>query len=109
MNNQTGPLAGFVILDLSRVLSGPYCTMMLCDLGAYVIKVEQPGSGDEARQFLPFSGRGESAYFAAINRGKKSIALDLKADVDRLVFEQLLSRADVLAENFRPGVLDKFG
>lgn len=109
MNNQAGPLAGFVILDLSRVLAGPYCTMMLCDLGAYVIKVEQPGSGDEARQFLPISGRGESAYFAAINRGKKSIALDLKADADRLVFEQLLLRSDVLVENFRPGVLDKLG
>lgn len=109
MNNQVAPLAGFVILDLSRVLSGPYCTMMLCDLGASVIKVEQPGSGDEARQFLPISERGESAYFATINRGKKSIALDLKADADRLIFEQLLSRADVLVENFRPGVLDKLG
>ena len=109
MNKQTGPLAGFVILDLSRVLSGPYCTMMLCDLGACVIKVEQPGAGDEARQFLPFSDRGESAYFAALNRGKKSIALDLKAQPDRLLFEQLLSRADVLVENFRPGVLDKLG
>jgi CoA:oxalate CoA-transferase len=105
----SGPLAGFVILDLSRVLSGPYCTMMLCDLGATVIKVEQPGSGDEARHFLPLSGDGESAYFAAINRGKKSIALDLKADPDRAVFEQLLARADVLVENFRPGVMDKLG
>ncbi|MDO8772529.1 MAG: CoA transferase [Burkholderiaceae bacterium] len=104
-----GPLTGFVILDVSRVLSGPYCTMMLCDLGAHVIKIEQPGTGDEARQFLPISSRGESAYFAAINRGKKSIALDLKASADRVVFEQLLSRADVLVENFRPGVLDKLG
>lgn len=109
MISQTGPLADFVILDVSRVLSGPYCTMMLCDLGAHVIKVEQPCTGDEARQFLPISSRGESAYFAAINRGKKSIALDLKVDADRLVFEQLLSRADVLVENFRPGVLDKLG
>jgi CoA:oxalate CoA-transferase len=104
-----GPLAGFVILDVSRVLSGPYCTMMLRDLGAHVIKVEQPGTGDEARHFLPISSQGKSAYFAAINRGKKSIALDLKADADRLVFEQLLSRSDVLVENFRPGVLDKLG
>lgn len=104
-----GPLAGFVILDVSRVLSGPYCTMMLRDLGAHVIKVEQPGTGDEARHFLPISSQGQSAYFAAINRGKKSIALDLKADADRLVFEQLLSRSDVLVENFRPGVLDKLG
>ena len=104
-----GPLAGFVVLDLSRVLSGPYCTMMLHDLGASVIKVEQPGVGDEARHFLPMSRRGESAYFAAVNRGKKSIALDMKADADRAVFEQLLARADVLVENFRPGVLDKLG
>src|SRR5438105_3806320 len=105
----SGPLAGFVIVDVSRVLSGPYCTMMLRDLGATVIKVEQPVVGDEARHFLPMTNRGESAYFAAINRGKKSIALDLKNEQDRVVFEQLLSRADVMVENFRPGVLDKLG
>src|SRR4029453_4385534 len=104
----TGPLAGFVVLDLTRVLAGPFCTMMLGDLGATVIKVEQPGPGDEARHFLPFI-RGESAYFAAVNRGKKSIALDLKVDADRAVFDKLLARADVLVENFRPGVLDKLG
>ena len=104
-----GPLAGFIILDLSRVLSGPYCTMMLRDLGATVIKVEQPGVGDEARHFLPTAASGESAYFAAINRGKKSVALDLKQPADRAVFEQLLARADVLVENFRPGVLAKLG
>ena len=102
------PLAGFVVLDLTRVLAGPFCTMMLGDLGATVIKVEQPGPGDEARHFLPFIG-GESAYFAAVNRGKKSIALDLKADADRSVFDKLLAKADVLVENFRPGVLDKLG
>jgi len=103
-----GPLAGFVVLDLTRVLAGPFCMMMLADLGAAVIKVEQPGPGDEARHFLPFIG-GESAYFAAVNRGKKSIALDLKLDSDRVVFDRLLARADVLVENFRPGVLDKLG
>ena len=103
-----GPLAGFVVIDISRVLSGPYCTMMLRDLGAEVIKVEQPGMGDEARQFLPFH-EGRSAYFATINRGKKSIALDLKADADREVFDRLLARGDVLVENFRPGVLDRLG
>ena len=103
------PLDGLVVVDVSRVLSGPYCTMMLRDLGALVIKVEQPGGGDEARHFLPVSPRGESAYFAAINRGKKSIALDLKAGADRAVFERLLARADVLVENFRPGVLGKLG
>jgi CoA:oxalate CoA-transferase len=104
-----GPLAGFVVLDVSRVLSGPYCTMMLRDLGALVVKVEQPGSGDEARHFLPTAPGGESAYFAAVNRGKRSIALDLKADADRAVFARLLARADVLVENFRPGVLAKLG
>lgn len=104
-----GPLEGFIVLDLSRVLSGPYCTMMLRDLGAQVIKVEQPEVGDEARHFLPISSSGDSAYFAAINRGKKSIALDLKADGDRLIFQQLLGRADVLVENYRPGVLNKLG
>ena len=103
-----GPLAGFVVLDLTRVLAGPFCTMMLGDLGATVIKVEQPGDGDEARHFLPFIG-GESAYFAAVNRGKKSIALDLKVDADRALFDQLLAKADVLVENFRPGVLEKLG
>ena len=105
----TQPLAGFVVLDLSRVLAGPYCTMMLHDLGALVIKVEHPGCGDEARHFLPTAPGGGSAYFAAVNRGKQSIALDLKVDVDRAVFDELLSRADVLVENFRPGVLDKLG
>ncbi|WP_159912362.1 CaiB/BaiF CoA-transferase family protein [Pantoea sp. 18069] len=104
-----GPLAGFVVLDLSRVLSGPYCTMMLRDLGATVIKVEQPLVGDEARHFLPIAPGGQSAYFAAINRGKKSIALDLKKEADRRVLDQLIARADVLVENFRPGVLDKLG
>ena len=83
--------------------------MMLCDLGAAVIKVEQPGSGDEARHFLPIAPGGDSAYFAAVNRGKKSIALDLKQGADRAVFDRLLARADVLVENFRPGVLDKLG
>jgi len=107
--DSSGPLAGFVVLDVSRVLSGPYCTMMLRDLGALVIKVEEPGSGDEARHFLPVSPHGEPAYFAAVNRGKKSIALDLKAPADRAVFERLLARADVLVENFRPGVLGKLG
>lgn len=103
-----GPLAGYVILDLTRVLAGPYCTMILCDLGATVIKVEQPGTGDDSRGFLPFIN-GESAFFASVNRGKKSIALDLKIPADRTIFESLLARADVLVENFRPGVLDKIG
>jgi CoA:oxalate CoA-transferase len=103
-----GPLDGLTVLDLSRVLAGPYCTMLLADLGATVIKVEHPEGGDEARGFLPFIG-GQSAYFAAVNRGKQSIALDLGQAEDRAIFERLLARADVLVENFRPGVMDRLG
>ncbi len=104
---QLGPLNGITVIDLTRVLAGPYCTMMLCDLGARVIKVESPG-GDDARQFGPFVD-GESAYFASLNRGKESIALNLKDEADRTVFERLLAKADVLVENFRPGALDRLG
>lgn len=103
-----GPLAGFVVVDLTRVLAGPYCTMILADLGATVIKVEHPDGGDEARQFLPFID-GESAYFATFNRGKKSIALDLQRGADREILDRLLGLADVLVENFRPGALDRLG
>lgn len=108
MDLSSGPLQGLTVVDLTRVLSGPYCTMVLADLGATVIKVEQPGSGDDSRTFFPFI-EGESAYFATVNRGKKSIALDLKSPVDRETLDALLSRADVMVENFRPGVLDKLG
>ncbi len=101
-----GPLAGITVVDLTRVLAGPYCTMMLCDLGARVIKVERPGTGDDARQIGPFIGD-KSAYFVSLNRGKQSIALDLKADEDRTVFEALLERADVLIENFRAGTMER--
>jgi CoA:oxalate CoA-transferase len=103
-----GPLGGITILDLTRVLAGPYCTMVLADLGARVIKVEQPGTGDDSRAYGPFVDGG-SAYFASLNRGKESIALDLKADGDRVIFEQLLARADVLVENYRPGTMEKLG
>jgi CoA:oxalate CoA-transferase len=103
-----GPLTGITILDLTRVLAGPYCTMVLADLGARVIKVEAPGRGDDARHIGPFVG-GRSAYFMSLNRGKQSIALDLKADADRRIFERLLAQADVLVENFRPGTMDGFG
>jgi len=103
----SGPLAGVMVLDLTRVLSGPYCTMMLADLGARVIKVEPPG-GDDSRHFPPRAG-GDSAYFMAFNRGKESIVLDLTAPADRAIFERLLTTADVMVENFRPGVLDKLG
>ena len=103
-----GPLAGITVLDLTRVLAGPYCTMVLSDLGARVIKVERPGRGDDARHIGPFID-GESAYFLSLNRGKESIALDLKDGPDREVFEQLLAHADVLVENYRPGTMEKLG
>ncbi len=104
----TKPLEGVLILDLTHVLAGPFCAMTLLDLGARVIKVERPGEGDDTRAFPPFK-EGESAYFAAINRGKESIALDLKAQHDRAIFEQLLVHADVVLENYRPGVMEKLG
>jgi CoA:oxalate CoA-transferase len=103
-----GPLSGTTIIDLTRVLAGPYCTMVLADLGARVIKVETPGSGDDARAIGPFV-EGESAYFASVNRGKQSIALDLKAEADREILLDLLAGADVLVENFRPGALARLG
>lgn len=103
-----GPLSQIVVVDMTRVLAGPFCTMVLSDLGARVIKVEQPERGDDARQIGPFVG-GKSAYFLSLNRGKESIALDLKDDADRQVFERLLARADVLVENYRPGTMEKLG
>ena len=103
-----GPLAGVTILDLTRVLAGPYATLLLADLGARVIKVERPGVGDDARRIGPFVG-GRSAYFESVNRGKQSIALDLRDPGDREVFEKLLARSDVLVENFRPGALERLG
>ena len=102
-----GPLSGILVLDLSRILAGPYCTMMLADLGARVVKVEAPG-GDDARQYGPFVDE-RSAYFMSVNRGKESIALDLKAPGDRAIFERLVAKADVLVENYRPGTMEKLG
>lgn len=102
------PLAGITVVDLTRVLAGPACTQMLADLGARVIKVEQPGCGDDARAIGPFV-EGVSAYFMSMNRNKESIALDLKGAQDRAIFERLLDSADILAENFRPGTLEKLG
>ena len=101
-------MRGIVVADLTRVLAGPFATMVLADLGARVIKVESPGGGDDARQFGPFAN-GKSAYFQSLNRGKQSIALNLKAPPDRAIFEKLLARADVLVENYRAGALAKLG
>jgi CoA:oxalate CoA-transferase len=103
-----GPLSGVTVVDLSRILAGPYCTMLLAELGARVIKVEPPERGDDARHYGPFV-KGKSAYFMSVNRGKESIALDLKSKEDRRVFEKLLKRADIVVENFRPGTMEKLG
>jgi crotonobetainyl-CoA:carnitine CoA-transferase CaiB-like acyl-CoA transferase len=105
----TGPLQGLTVLDLTRVLSGPYCTMLLADMGARVIKIEQPGRGDETRAWGPPFVAGESAYFLSINRNKESVALDFKQPGGRAALDRLLTRADVLVENFRPGTLDRLG
>ena len=103
-----GPLAGILVVDLSRILAGPYCTFLMTELGARVVKVEPPGKGDDAREYGPFV-EGKSAYFMSVNRGKESIALDLKAEKDKRIFERLLEKADVIVENFRPGTMEKLG
>jgi len=105
---QHGPLSGITIIDLSRILAGPYCTLLLAELGARVIKVEPPHQGDDARQYGPFRN-GKSAYFISVNRGKESIALDLKSPAGRETFERLLDKSDALVENFRPGTMEKLG
>jgi crotonobetainyl-CoA:carnitine CoA-transferase CaiB-like acyl-CoA transferase len=103
------PLQGITVLDLTRVLSGPYCTMMLADMGARVIKVEQPGKGDDTRGWGPPFISGESSYFLSINRNKESVTLDFKHPEGRALLERLIAQADVLVENFRPGTLDRLG
>ncbi|WP_421998177.1 CaiB/BaiF CoA transferase family protein [Reyranella sp.] len=103
-----GPLSGVLVIDLSRILAGPYCTLLMAEMGARVIKVEPPKGGDDARAYGPFVN-GRSTYFASVNRGKESIALDLKAEADRAIFEKLLAKADVVVENFRPGTMEKLG
>lgn len=103
------PLDGLVVLDFSRVLAGPYSTMQLGDLGARVIKIEQPGRGDDTRAWGPPFVGGESAYFLSVNRNKESLALDLKHPRARPVLDALLSLADVVVENFRPGTMERLG
>ena len=107
-SNAPGPLEHITVLDLTRVLAGPFCTLVLADLGARVIKVEHPERGDDARHIGPFVGD-RSAYFSSLNRGKESIGLDLKNAEDRRHFEFLLTQADVLVENFRAGTMDRLG
>ena len=110
---RNGPLSGILVVDLTRVLAGPYAALMLNELGARIIKVEPPRTGDDSRHIGPFvktpSGKTKSGYFMSVNRGKESIALDLKADGDRRIFEALLARADVLIENYRGGTMEKLG
>jgi crotonobetainyl-CoA:carnitine CoA-transferase CaiB-like acyl-CoA transferase len=103
------PLDGIRVVDLTRVVAGPYCTMTLGDLGAEVIKIEQPGKGDDSRAFAPPYQGDEAAYFLSVNRNKKSIVLDFKDAAGREVLGRLIDSADVLVENFRPGVMDRLG
>lgn len=104
------PLAGLVVVDMSQFLSGPYCTLRLMDLGARVIKIERPGGGDLSRGlFLSDDERGDSTIFHAINRSKESLAIDLKNERDMSALRKLISKADVLVQNFRPGVIERLG
>lgn len=103
-----GPLEGIKVLDLTRVLAGPYCTMILGDLGADIIKVEMPGVGDDSRHFGPYV-KGESAYFMSLNRNKRSLVLDLKKQEGKDILKDLITKVDVVVENFRPGTMEKLG
>ena len=113
MNDQqreaSGPLAGIRVLDLSRVLAGPYCTMILGDLGADVIKVERPGTGDDTRAWGPPWAGTESAYYLSTNRNKRSLTLDLKQPEAQEIIRDLAKQSDVVVENFRPGSLERMG
>lgn len=102
------PLKGIKVLDFTRVLAGPYCAMLLCDMGAEVIKVERPGTGDDARFFGPFI-KGESGYYMSLNRGKKSITLNLKHEKGKEIVKKLIKKVDIVLENFRPGTMEKLG
>ena len=111
--SERGALENLTVLDLTRVLAGPYCTMMLADMGARVIKIEIPSGGDDTRAYPPFRTNSrqerESLYFANINRNKKGITLDLKAEEGKEIFRRLVKTADIVVENYRPGVMDKLG
>jgi len=103
-----GALSDIKVLDLTRVLAGPYATMVLADLGAEIIKIEQPGKGDDSRAYGPYKN-GESAYFMSLNRNKESLTLNLKAPEGKEILKRLVERVDVLVENFRPGTMEKLG
>ena len=108
MPRAEGPLAGVRVLDLTRVLAGPFCGMLLGDMGAEVIKIEEPGKGDDTRSWPPFAG-GEATYFMAVNRNKRSVTLNLKAPEGQGILRAFVRKSDVLLENFRPGTMDKLG
>lgn len=108
MESNPDALLGLRVLDLSRVLAGPFCTMLLADMGAEVIKLEIPERGDDSRQFPPFKD-GKSLYYVNLNRGKRSITLNLKHEEGRRIFMELVKKSDVLIENFRPGTMDRLG
>lgn len=107
--NGAGPLAGMVILDLTQILAGPMCTLVLADMGADVIKVEKPNGGDDNRRMAPPFIKDWSAGFLAVNRNKRSLALDLRSEAGRSVFRRMVEGADVVVENFRPGVMERLG
>lgn len=108
MAERHGALENLIVLDLGRVVAAPFCSSILADMGARVIKVERPGTGDDSRQYGPYVN-GESAYFANLNRNKEGITLDMKSDGGKQILKELVKKADVLIENFRPGVMDKMG
>jgi len=108
MTERKKPLEGLVVLDLTRVLAGPFAGMMLADMGARVIKVENPQGGDDARAYTPFQN-GESAYFMSLNRGKESVTLNLKHPEGKRILKELAARADILVENYKPGTMKKLG
>ncbi|MDU2066403.1 MAG: CoA transferase, partial [Sporomusaceae bacterium] len=101
-------LENLVVLDLTRVLAGPYASMMFADFGADVIKIEAPNGGDDSRAFGPFVGK-ESAYFMSLNRGKRSMTLNLKEEKAKEIFKEMVKKADVVLENYRPGTMEKLG
>ena len=103
------PLHRIRVLDLSRIVAGPFCTMQLADLGAEVIKIEHPGHGDDTRRMTPPESGGEAHFYLAFNRGKKSVAVDLKSEEGREIVHGLAAKSDVLVQNFRPGVMERLG
>ncbi|NUO82326.1 CoA transferase, partial [candidate division KSB1 bacterium] len=108
-SNFSGCLHGLHVLDLSRVLAGPFCTQLLGDMGAEIIKIEQPGKGDDTRQWGPPWFQGESAYYLSCNRNKKSVTINLKHKTGQALLQRLAATSDVVVENFKAGALKKFG